>query len=148
MHYSELKTIRQFCDDLHSKPSWREVVENIGRYDFEVDGVRFISDGEIDQIQQDELSSDEYILGCFNAWFIADVLNIDQDVIEAMQKAEAFEAIGKLIISMKKLPELQSAYASADGYGHHFNHYDFSEDEIVLDGTLYHVFDNHGTWKD
>jgi hypothetical protein len=143
MKYSDVKKIKSFCADLFSKPDYREVISNAGNDDFEVDGVRFISDSAIDQIQQDELSGDEYILGCFNAWFIADVIGIDLDVIEAMQKAEAFEAIGKLIISMGKLEELQSAYASADGYGHHFNGYDFGEEEITIDGTLYHVFDNH-----
>ena len=29
-----------------------------------------------------------------------------------------------------------------DGYGHHFNHYDFSEEELWIDGIMYHVFDN------
>jgi len=32
---------------------------------------------------------------------------------------------------------------SADGYGHHFNGYDGSEEEINLLGTDYIVFDNH-----
>ncbi len=116
----------------------RDVIQAVAdnESDFEVDNYRFISEDDIDQIQQDELESDEYILGCFNAWFLADVLGIDCDVIEAMQKAEAYEAVGKLVISMGKLAELQSAYASADGYGHHFNHWDGSEDEI----GNYHVF--------
>lgn len=145
MKYSEAKQIRTFCSGLFSDPDWREVVENIEAQedDFEVDGVRFIADSAIDAILQDELEGDEYILGCFNAWFIADVLEIDCDVIEAMQKAEAFEAVGKLIISMGKLPELQAAYSAADGYGHHFNRYNSSEEEISVNGTLYHVFDNH-----
>ena len=71
----------------------REIVANIlaDDRDFEVDGYRFIHMNDIDDVQQDELSSDEYILGCFNAWFLADVLGIDTDVIEAMQKAEAYE---------------------------------------------------------
>lgn len=143
MKYSDVKKIKAFCAGLFSEPDYREVISNAGEDDFEVDGVRFISDAAIDQIQQDELSSDEYMLGCFNAWFIADVLGIDLDVIEAMQKAEAFEAIGKLIISMGKLEELQGEYSRQDGYGHHFNGYDFGEEEITIDGTLYHVFDNH-----
>lgn len=143
MKYSDVKKIKSFCAGLFSEPDYREVISHAGNDDFEVDGVRFIADSAIDQIQQDELSSDEYILGCFNAWFIADVLGIDIEVIEAMQKAEAFEAIGKLIISRGKLEELQEDYASADGYGHHFNNYDFDEEEIEIDGTMYHVFDNH-----
>lgn len=145
MKYSEIKHLKSFCESLHSEPNWREVLENIlsGDSDFEVDNVRFISSSEIDAIQCEELESDLYILGCFNAWFIADILGIDQDVIEAMQQAEAFEAIGKLIVSMGKLEELQAEYSRMDGYGHHFNHYDSNEEEIHIDGDSYHVFDNH-----
>lgn len=142
MKYSQIKTLKNFCNSLFSEPDWKEVLQNSGAEDFEVDNVRFIRADTIDEIQQDELSSDEYMLGCFNAWFIADVLEIDQAVIEAMQKAEAFEAIGKLIISMGKLGELQEAYARADGYGHHFNSYDGNMEEIEIDGVDYYVFDN------
>ena len=110
----------------------REAVTEIleGSDDFEVDGYRFIKADCIDDIQQAELANDEYMLGCFNAWFLADVLVVNTDVIEAMQKSEAFEGIGRWVIDAGKLPELQQAYASADGYGHHFSHYDGSEQEI------------------
>lgn len=145
MKYSDIKKVKAFCEDLFSSPDWREVVQNAldGEADFEVNNVRFISDNEIDSIQEEELGNDDYVLGCFNAGFLADILEIDQDVIEALQKAEAFEAIGKLIKSMGKLGDLQQAYASADGYGHHFNSWDSGEEEITISGTLYHVFDNH-----
>jgi hypothetical protein len=143
MKYSQIKTLKNFCESLFSTPDYREVIANAGADDFYVDGVQFIRSDAIDQIQCDELESDEYMLGCFNAWFIADVLDIDQDVIEAMQKVEAFEAIGKLIISMDKLGALQQAYVSADGYGHHFNCYDGEEETISIDGNEYYVFDNH-----
>ena len=143
MRYSELKTVRQFCNNLFSTPDWREVVENLESDDFEVDNVRFIADEVIDETLADELGSDLYCLGCFNASFLADVTGIDQDVFEAMQKAEAYEAIGKLVVSLGKLEELASSYASADGYGHHFNGYDFGEEELRINGRLFHVFDNH-----
>lgn len=145
MKYSQIKQLKAFCESLHSYPDWKEVLQNIldDKDDFEVDNVRFIKDSAIDEIQQDELSSDEYILGCFNADFLSDVTGIDCEVFEAMQKADAYEAIGKLIISLDKLGELQNAYVSADGYGHHFNGYDFSEEVIEIDGKTYHVFDNH-----
>ena len=42
---------------------------------------RFIREDAIDAIMQDELSADEYILGCFNDWFLAHVLDIDIYVI-------------------------------------------------------------------
>ena len=145
MKYSELKQIHAFCDGLFSTPDWREVAGNISNEedDFEVDGVRFIEDGAILDILADELASDEYVLGCFNADFLAGVTGVDSDVFEAMQKAEAYEAIGKLVISMGKLEELAEQYASADGYGHHFNGYDFGEEELSVNGRLYHVFDCH-----
>ena len=145
MKYSEVKQVKEFCNNLFSTPDWKEVIKNACWYenDFTVDNVRFIASAEIDSVLADELGNDKYMLGCFNAQFIADVIGIDTDVIEAMQEAEAFEAIGKLIISMNKLEELASAYASADGYGHHFNGYDFSEEEVKVNGVSYYVFDNH-----
>lgn len=145
MKYSQVKVIKNFCSDLFSSPDWREVTAAIkqGKYDFEVDGVRFINSDNIDEIQQDELSSDLYCLGCFNASFLSGILELDQDAIEAIQKAEAYEALGKLIISMGKLVEVQSEYAFSDGYGHHFNHYDFGMEKLTIDGVDYYVFDNH-----
>lgn len=145
MKYSELKSVKNFCDDLFSSPDWREVIQNVldGEDDFEVDNVRFIADDAIDNIQEEELGNDDYLLGCFNPWFLADGLGLDITVIEALQSTMAFEAIGKLIKSMGKLGDLQQAYASGDGYGHHFNSWDSSEEEITINGTIYHVFDNH-----
>jgi len=144
MKFSSIKGVIEFCNDLCSSPDWREVVGYIESNDddFEVDNVRFIKDDAIDKIQQEEMENDLYILGCFNAWFIADCIGIDTDVIAAMQKAEAFEAIGKRIISMGKIEEMQAAYASSDGYGHHFNSYDGIDEEIDIEGVTYHVFDN------
>lgn len=144
MKYSDIKQIRAFCNDLFSTPDWREVIGNIeqGLNDFEVDNVRFINSDNIDQIQEDELGNDDYALGCFNASFLSGILEIDQDVIEAMQKAEAFEAVGKLIKSLGKLGEVQQGYARYDGYGHHFNSYDFGMKEIKVDGQTFYVFDN------
>lgn len=144
MKYSQIKSIREFCESLVSNPDWKEVTQNIleDNQDFEVDNVRFINSDSIDEIQYDELANDEYILGCFNDWFIADILNIPLDAIQAIQKAEAYEALGKMIISMEKLEELQQEYARQDGYGHHFNHYDGNEEELRINGKHYHVFDN------
>ena len=110
----------------------REVVENIieESEDFEVDDYRFIHEGAIDMIMEDDIGSDDYMLGCFNAHFLADALDIDQDVIDAMQKAEAFEAIGKLAHSLGKIKTIQEMAVSWDGYGHHFSHYDGSEESV------------------
>jgi len=144
MKYSQIKYLKSFCAGLHSSPDWKEVIEEIENYsdDFEVNNVRFIKSDCIDKIQQDELESDLYLLGCFNSDFIAEVLSIDSEVIDSMQEAEAFESIGLLIVRLGKLEELQEAYASLDGYGHHFNTYDFSEKEETFNCTNYHIFDN------
>lgn len=130
MTFTQLREIYNEVNDLAI--SGRDVAQAMcdEERDFEVDCYRFIHKDNIDEVQQDELQSDLYTLGCFNAWFLADVLEIDLDVIEAMQESEAFEAIGKLVVSMDKVEELQAGYASADGYGHHFNHYDGNEEEI------------------
>ena len=145
MEYSEIKAVKLFCDGLLSSPDWREVVQSVldGEDDFTVDNVRFIADSVIDEIQTEELGDDEYALGCFNSRFLSGILDIDRDAIKAMQKAEAFEAIGKLIKSLGRLGDIQAAYSKDDGYGHYFNSYDSGEEEITINGTLYHVFDNH-----
>jgi len=110
----------------------REVMENIlNREDaFEVDNYRFIHRDAIDEIQQEELKSDPYGLGCFNAWFIADNTDLSLDIVEALQSADKYEEIGNHIISNDYIGEMQEKYVSSDGYGHHFNHYDGTEDEI------------------
>ena len=141
MKLSEIKQLKDSLYMLASEPNWREVLElaDYGKADFEVDGVRFIASHSIDEIQRDELLSDLYILGCFNASFIASILSTDPEAIEAMQEAEAFEGIGKMLVP--HIEEVQEQYSSADGYGHHFNHYDFSEEEMTIAGNNYHVFD-------
>ena len=146
MKFSALKEVKEFTEyTLHSQPDWREVVENIEAKwdDFEVDNVRFIKDSEIDKILADELENDLYCLGCFTSSFIADFTGIDLDVIEALQDAEAYEALGKFIVKSCDLEYFASAYASVDGYGHHFNRYDGGEEELNVNGVTYLVFDNH-----
>ena len=149
MKYTQVKNLINFVNtDLnadHEKSELLDLITRIenGENDILVLGARFISYSSIDEVQKCELESDLYCLGCFNASFISSVLDIDQDVIEAMQEAEAFEAIGKLIISLGKLDELQSQYASCDGYGSHFNHYDGNQLEIVVNGVDWMVFDLH-----
>jgi len=96
--------------------------------DFEVGDWRFIDADAINDIQQEELSNDLYMLGCFTDWFLANATDIDIEVIQALQEAEAFEALGKLVLP--HIAEIQAEYASTDGYGHHFNRYDGEEYEI------------------
>ncbi len=102
---------------------------------------RFIHSDDVDEIMQDELSNDEYTLGCFNACFIADILDVDEELIEAAQSSGKFDAVGRSVINAGKLKNLQKEYARLDGYGHHFNHYDGSETDMGTPcDVLYHVF--------
>tara|TARA_R110000751_G_scaffold62519_1_gene128845 strand:- start:459 stop:875 length:417 start_codon:yes stop_codon:yes gene_type:complete len=127
---AEIKEVKELVDD------WREAVTSMSEdeSDFEVDNYRFILKCDIDEVMTDELSSDTYTLGCFNAHFIADIIGLSCEVIEKAQESESFELLGELMI--KDIEEVQSAYVSSEGYGHHFGHYDCNEIEL----TDYYVF--------
>ena len=139
MKYSEVKQIRLFCEDLYI--DWREVVTSISneKDDFEIDDYRFIREDSIDKIQQDELESDAYILGCFNADFIANNTDLSYDIIKALQEGDKYEALGQHIIDNDYIIDIQSEYARLDGYGHHFAHYDGETLEDLLN-LGYYVF--------
>ena len=138
MNYSDIKSIIELSNELNIDK--KELFENVNESenDFTIEDYRFIKSDEIDEIQQDELKSDLYILGCFNAWFIADNTNIPLKAVEALQKAEAYEALGEMMVDDIEI--IQSEYASTDGYGHHFAHYDHHEQETVLNGVHYYYF--------
>jgi len=91
----------------------------------------FVPTHRLDEYLADYLSNDEYCLGCFIPWFISDRTGVDQSVIESMQDCGAFEAVGKLILSLCDMKEFASAAASADGYGHFLNSYDGQEYEVA-----------------
>lgn len=139
MRYSEIKEIKKELEAV-GFDDWRSFIEEYVNEtaDFDVDGYRFIHQDNIDEIMQEELGSDLYALGCFNDWFLADVLDVDYYAIKAMQEAEAYKAIGMLIISMGKLEKLQKEYARFDGYGDYFDHYDGIENMV----DVYYVFRN------
>ena len=138
MKLSQLRDAKNLSNELDI--DFRELTEQITdeNYDFEIDNYRFIKVSEIDTIQQDELKSDLYILGCFNADFIEDNTNLSLKVIQALQKAEAFEELGELILD--DIETLQSEYVRMDGYGHHFGRYDGNEHETVLNNVEYYYF--------
>ena len=147
MKLSNIRAIKNFCDDLVSCPDWREVVTELAKEndDFEVDNVQFIADDSILSIMVDEIFSDTYTLGCFNAGFISDNSSLNYELVVACQEAGAYQAIGKALndtLDQEQKESFCSEYASADGYGHHFNHYDFGCVELRVNGKLYHVFDN------
>ncbi len=108
-------------------------------YDDETcDNFRFISEDSIDDIMKDELSGDTYVLGCFMPHFIADIVDLPVDEIEKAQTNGSYELLGELML--KNIDEVVDGYASADGYGHHFSHYDGSEHTIDVDGTTWYIF--------
>lgn len=124
--FSEIKKLRGIVGD-----DWREAAELItnGETDFmTTDNWRFIHQDAIDSVLEDELSSDEYVLGCFKAEFLAEVTGWPLALIEAAQNGEAYEALGNAIIQEGYVADVAREYASADGYGHHFSHYDWSEE--------------------
>lgn len=146
MKYSQIKKIKSFCDTLVSTPAWRDVVEAIvsGVQDFEVDDVRFIHDAGILDVMTDELARDEYILGGFAAWCIAEATGWPVVLIEVAQSGQAYAQIGAAM-GKEQVRKLAEIYSSADGFGHHFNGYDGNEEELSVDGFgLFHVFDNRG----
>lgn len=142
--FSQIKALRNFCESLDSSPDWKDVLQNMldAEDDFEVNNVRFISEDNIDEILADELENDEYCLGCFSTWTLSVATGISSSVFEALQKAEAHAAIGKLVIDLDKVSDLAQILVQHDGYGHHFNHHDFGEEEIIFNGVNYYVFDN------
>ena len=138
MKLSQLREVKNLSNELDI--DFRELTEQITdeNDDFEIDNYRFIKVSEIDAIQQNELKDDLYSLGCFNADFIEDNTNLSLKVIQALQKAEAFEELGELMLD--DIETLQSEYVSMDGYGHHFGRYDGNEHETVLNNVEYYYF--------
>ena len=144
LSYSEIKSIYNQLDYIGlDNDEIRQAIDHLSNYDsndFESGNYRLIITEDIDEIMQDELESDEYILGCFNSWFISDSCDIDIEVVEALQESDKYDVLGRLILKSGNLKELQSEYVRLDGYGHHFNHYDGNQWELNANNTIYHVF--------
>lgn len=137
--FSELKSIYHFCEE--NDIDFRETVSNIldNERDFEVENYRFIHFDDIEEIQQEELKSDLYLLGCFNAYFLADNTSLSLRVIQVLQKNEAYEELGELV--QDDVENIQREYARLDGYGHHFAHYDHETLKLLnVNGCDYYVF--------
>lgn len=137
--YTDIKNIKLFCDN-NNIDDWKEVAEELLSVndDFEYNNYRFIRASKIDEIQEKELESDLYMLGCFTDWFIADNTSIPLKAVKALQESENYEALGEMMID--DIDNIQREYARLDGYGHHFNHYDGTEQEETFNGTEYYIF--------
>lgn len=101
-----------------------------------------IDSGYIDQLLEDELTSDPYMLGSFRAEFIQECTQFPIELIEACQNAGAYSALGQAIINAEYAGEMADRYTRYDGYGAHFASYDGYEYELCLGGSFvdYHVF--------
>jgi hypothetical protein len=132
MLYSQLKPLCKQLSQLGFDYSERrEIVSEMeSSDDFEACSYRFIDSDSIDRIMRDELTSDIYVLGCVADWFAADMLELPIDVIQLMQKSEAFEAIGTLLA--RDIETVQEAMVRSDGYGSHFGRYDGNEHELRI----------------
>jgi hypothetical protein len=109
--------------------------------------LRIIHGDDIDEIMADELESDPYTLGCFNASFLDEVTGVPAEIIKAAQDGEQYEAIGKWLIQENYVRldtgpahrgGLALMYADADGYGHHFAHYD-GEQEMFGEWYVFRI---------
>jgi len=132
LQFTEIKHIRNEVENT-GVSDWKDVVASIAEDmgDFEVDGYRFIHEDVIDEIMQEELKNDTYILGCFNANFLAEHIELSEEIIVALQEGEKYEALGEHCLAY--IEEIQEAYRDADGFGHHFAHYDHHEYELDID---------------
>ena len=93
---------------------------------------RIIDSNHIDNILAEEIADDSYMLGCFQAWVIADATGWPINLVEAAQKAELFSEIGEGMTE-EQINEVAKIYAQHDGYGHHFaTQEDGDEHEIYV----------------
>lgn len=142
MTYSEAKQIINLANDLQLDK--RELFDFIEDNDtnFEIDDYKFISHDEAIEELCDMYKYDTYILGCFNSWFISDCTDIDYNVVEALQKAEAYEELGQLILDYTNndLTDIMEEYIRLDGYGHALNSYDGNYEEVTINGIEYIYF--------
>lgn len=139
LSFTELKNIVSIANNYGIDK--KELLENIENEneDFEVDNYRFILESEAESIALDMYKYDEYMLGCFNDRFISDNCDIKLNVVQALQKAEAFSELGELMLD-NGIEELISEYCRLDGYGHVFGSYDGNNDEVTINDNLYIVF--------
>jgi len=139
LNFTELKNIISIAN--HYGIDKKELFENIenDEIDFEVENYRFILESEAESIALDMYKYDEYMLGCFNDWFISDNCDIKLNVVQALQKAEAFTELGELMLD-NGIENLISEYCRLDGYGHVFGSYDGNNDEVTINDNLYIVF--------
>lgn len=138
---SFIRTMKDHGED------WRDMLTDLlavaldgsgGERDWTGDRYRVIHEDDALQVLADELESDPYILGCFNADFLAGVTGVPAAIIKAAQDGEQYEVIGQWLIDEGHVQDssgpahhggVAANYAAADGFGHHFASYDGNTDE-------------------
>jgi hypothetical protein len=113
----------------------------LGVTDIYAGDYRFIASDEIDQIMQDELESNLYMLGCFVPSFIASHTGLNVEAVECIQQSGDAKALEGLGLAMAEaIVNVQQDYVSCDGYGLHFAHYDGNEHELNINGRHFYAF--------
>ena len=122
-----------------------DLLENIQNKEtnFEVDNYTFLTEEEAIKEVVNMYECDEYLLGSFYASFIDDYIFLDIDDIIALQEAEQYQVIGKLIINSGKINEMMEEYIRLDGYGHALNSYDGNYEEFNINNIDYIVYRNN-----
>lgn len=136
MRYSEIKELYDSLD----REEIELVLNNLGSNDFSNNNYRFIKEADCESIAIEQYEGDAYMLGCFNADFIADNTSLSYDIVKALQEGEQFESIGQHILDNDNIGDMMAEYIRLDGYGHVFSSYDGNYDEITIDDENYIFF--------
>ncbi len=133
MKYSNIKELFSSMD----RDEVSLVVENLGSDSFENDSYRFIKESEALGLAIDMYDDDAYMLGCFNADFIADMSDLSYEIVKALQEGEKYEAIGQYLLDNDCVGDMMEEYIRLDGYGHVFSSYDGDYEEVSIEGEDY-----------
>lgn len=121
---------------------WKDFIrESADSDDFELDGFRFIRESAIDDIVVDQYEDDAYVLGCFTDWFIADNSSLSLEIVQALQSAEKFEALGQHLIDSGESKDMILEACRLDGYGHMMNSYDGDTREELLEPAGFYYWE-------
>lgn len=100
-----------------------------------------LTDDEADEKAADYIKDS---LWAFNASFIAGEIDLDEEVIQAIQDNGKCESNNDTIFNLiKKLGDIDSfieSAISADGRGHFMSSYDGCENEETINGTTYYIY--------
>lgn len=131
--------------DVYDEYDIDEIIENLinNADDFVVGRYRYIKQSKIDEIMLQEFKDNPELLGYFKPCAISDAMpgNIDPDIIEKIQKTLEHNLGVFLAEFPNYIENIVETYVRYDGYGHYFNLYDFSEEEITMpNGVDYYIF--------